>query len=165
MTDLHSETAVTITVDGTPVAAEPDELLIDACDRHGVHIPRFCYHPRMNPVGMCRMCLVEIEGLRGFPASCTTAAVDDMVVRTNTEELKELRRGVLELILVEHPGACLLCDKQDLCEKYRPKASKAGRTTGCHTCNNNEVCDLRELSAELGITELPVPPTIPIGTS
>jgi predicted molibdopterin-dependent oxidoreductase YjgC len=82
-----------------------------------------------------------------------------MVVRTDTPALHELRRGVLELILVEHPSACLVCDKYDLCEKYRPVAAKAGRTTGCHTCNKKEDCDLRALSADLDVKELPVPPT------
>jgi predicted molibdopterin-dependent oxidoreductase YjgC len=105
------------------------------------------------------MCIVEVEGTRGFPTACTTAAAEGMVVRTDTPALRELRRGVLELILVEHPSACLVCDKDELCEKYRPVASKAGRTTGCHTCNKKEDCDLRTLSADLKVKELPIPPT------
>jgi predicted molibdopterin-dependent oxidoreductase YjgC len=104
------------------------------------------------------MCIVEIDGMRGYPASCAVPAAEGMVVRTSTPALKDLRRGILELILLEHPSACLVCDKNDLCEKYRPKASKAGRTVHCHTCNNKEGCDVRDLSEELGITALPVPP-------
>lgn len=104
------------------------------------------------------MCIVEVEGMRGYPTSCTTPATEGMVVRTSTPALQDLRRKVLELILLEHPSACLVCGKSDLCEQYRPKAEKAGRTTGCHTCNNKETCEIRELSAELGIADLPVPP-------
>jgi predicted molibdopterin-dependent oxidoreductase YjgC len=104
------------------------------------------------------MCVVEIEGMRGFPTACSTPAVAGMVVRTNTPTLNDLRRRILELILLEHPSACLVCDKQDLCEEYRPTASKAGRTTGCHTCNNKGVCAVRALASTLGVTELPVPP-------
>ena len=65
MTDVQDETAVQVTVNGQMVEAAPGELLIDACERNGVYIPRFCYHPRMSPVGMCRMCLVEVDTGRG----------------------------------------------------------------------------------------------------
>ena len=104
------------------------------------------------------MCIVEIEGLRGYPASCATPAIDGMVVRTNTDSLRDLRRGILQLILLEHPSACLVCDKHELCDEFRPAAAKAGRTTGCHTCNNKETCDVRALADELDLTELPVAP-------
>jgi predicted molibdopterin-dependent oxidoreductase YjgC len=97
--------------------------------------------------------------MRGFPASCSTPVADGMIVRTETTKLRRLRRGILELLLLEHPAACLVCDKQELCEKYRPKADKTGRTTGCHTCNNKEVCDVRALSADLEVTTLPFAPT------
>jgi NADH-quinone oxidoreductase subunit G len=65
MTDVQKDT-VSITVDGKPVEATPGEMIIAAAERNGVYIPRFCYHPRMKPVGMCRMCLVEVEGPRGM---------------------------------------------------------------------------------------------------
>ena len=61
MSEVETETSVKITVDGVEIDARPDELVIDAAERHGTYIPRFCYHPRMNPVGMCRMCIVEID--------------------------------------------------------------------------------------------------------
>jgi predicted molibdopterin-dependent oxidoreductase YjgC len=126
--------------------------------RHRIYIPHLCTHPSLPAFGACRMCIVEIDGLRGFPASCATPASDGMVVRTDTPPLKDLRRRVLELILLEHPSACLVCEKQELCEKYRPHAVKAGRTTGCHTCNNKEVCEVRSLSDALELKDLPVAP-------
>jgi NAD(P)H-flavin reductase/ferredoxin len=82
-----------------------------------------------------------------------------MAVQTDTEALRELRRNILALIMLEHPSACLVCDKRQLCEQYRPTAEKAGRTTGCHTCNNKEVCEVRMLADDLGLSELPVPPS------
>ncbi|NIO39090.1 MAG: formate dehydrogenase subunit alpha, partial [Burkholderiales bacterium] len=81
------------------------------------------------------------------------------MVRTNTLALQNLRRNILALMMLEHPSACLVCAKSDLCEQYRPEAEKAGRTTGCHTCNNKFLCDVRALAEELGLSELPIPPS------
>jgi predicted molibdopterin-dependent oxidoreductase YjgC len=149
---------VRLTIDGQTVTTRPGESVLQCALRHVIHIPHLCTHPSLPAFGACRMCIVEIDGMRGYPASCAVPAAEGMVVRTNTPALQDLRRGILELILLEHPSACLVCDKHDLCEKYRPKASKAGRTVGCHTCNNKEGCAVRDLSEELGITALPVPP-------
>ena len=82
-----------------------------------------------------------------------------MIVRTNTQALQNLRRNILALTMLEHPSACLLCERRELCEQYRPEAEKVGRTTGCHTCNNMDICEVRALAEELGFSELPVPPT------
>ena len=71
---------VKIVLDGREVEAFKGEMIIAAAERAGTYIPRFCYHPRMKPVGMCRMCLVEVEGLRGFQISCATPVTDGMVV-------------------------------------------------------------------------------------
>ncbi|HNT88434.1 MAG TPA: sulfide/dihydroorotate dehydrogenase-like FAD/NAD-binding protein, partial [Candidatus Hydrogenedentes bacterium] len=83
---------------------------------------------------------------------------EGMRVRTATPELLKLRRNVLALMMIEHPSACLVCGKRELCDKFRPKSEKAGRTTGCHTCNNKDVCEVRALSEDLGLTEIPVAP-------
>ncbi len=147
-----------LTIDGRTVAARPGESVLQCALRHLIRIPHLCTHPSLPAFGACRMCVVEVDGLRGFPTSCTTPAIDGMVVRTDTPALRDLRRTILELILLEHPSACLICERQELCEQYRPHASKAGRTTGCHTCNNKEVCAVRALSDELSVTDLPVPP-------
>lgn len=147
-----------LTIDGMTVTARAGESVLQCALRHRIDIPHLCTHPSLPAFGACRMCIVEIDGLRGYPASCATPATDGMVVRTDTAPLKDLRRRVLELILLEHPSACLVCEKQDLCDKYRPHAAKAGRTTTCHTCNNKEGCEVRVLSAALELTTLPVPP-------
>jgi predicted molibdopterin-dependent oxidoreductase YjgC len=79
-----------------------------------------------------------------------------MVVRTNTEQLRRLRKATLELILLDHPSSCLVCNKLEACELFRPEPEKAGRTTGCHTCNNKHSCYIRTLASEYGVTDLPV---------
>jgi len=118
MTDTTSaETAVSITVDGKKVIAKPGELLIDACERNGTYIPRFCHHSRMQPVGMCRMCLVEIDTGRGpaLQPSCMIECSNEMVVDTQSEKAVKAQEGVLEFLLINHPLDCPICDKGGEC--------------------------------------------------
>lgn len=109
--------AVTITVNGQTVAARKGEMIIAAADRTSDYIPRFCYHPRMSPVGMCRQCLVEIDTPRGpaMVVSCMTPVADGQVVRTATDDVKKAQEGVLELLLANHPLDCPVCDKGGEC--------------------------------------------------
>ena len=148
-----------LTIDGKTVTAKEGETVLECALRHDISIPHLCTHPSLSPFGACRLCVVEIEGIRGYPTSCTTPVAEAMMVRTDTAALQELRRNILALIMLEHPGACLVCGRRELCEQYRPEAEKAGRTTGCHTCNNKEVCEVRVLAEDLGLSELPVPPS------
>jgi len=108
---------VSIVVDGDPVEAKPGELVIAAAERHGVYIPRFCYHPRMRPVAMCRMCLVEIETPKGFmlQPACYIPVKPDMQVVTTSATVKKAQDGVLEFLLVNHPLDCPVCDKGGEC--------------------------------------------------
>jgi NADH-quinone oxidoreductase subunit G len=106
---------VQVTIDGTTVDARPGELLIKVAQDHGVYIPRFCWHERMKPVGMCRMCLVEVDGIRGLPPACTIPVTDGMVCRTETDVVKAAQDGVLELLLINHPLDCPVCDRGGEC--------------------------------------------------
>jgi len=106
---------VTVTVDGVTFEAPKGELLIKAAQEHGVYIPRFCWHERMKPVGMCRMCLVEVEGVRGFPPACTTPVAEGMVCNTQSDTVKKIQDGVLEFLLVNHPLDCPVCDRGGEC--------------------------------------------------
>ncbi|MCU1377167.1 MAG: nuoG [Acidimicrobiales bacterium] len=118
MTDTApAKTTFTITVDGKEIEALPGELLIAAAERGGTYIPRFCYHPRMRPVGMCRMCLVEVVGPRGpqLQPSCMIPVADGMVVDTESPTVKKAQDGMLELLLVNHPLDCPVCDKGGEC--------------------------------------------------
>ena len=123
---------VPITVNGEVFYAAPGRNLIDACEDAGVYVPRFCYHPRMTPVGMCRMCLIEVDTGRGpaLTPSCMLTVSDGMVVETETEAVKKAQDGVLELLLINHPLDCPVCDKggecplQDQTMSYGPGESR-----------------------------------------
>ena len=108
---------VKITLDGREVESDAGELLIQAAQDAGTYIPRFCWHARMKPVGMCRMCLVEVEGPRGtmLTTACTMQVSDDMVVHTASETVKKAQEGVLEFLLINHPLDCPVCDRGGEC--------------------------------------------------
>ncbi|MDY7101715.1 MAG: NADH-quinone oxidoreductase subunit NuoG [Actinomycetota bacterium] len=117
MTDTTATDAVAVTINGTEIAANKGELLIDAAERHGVYIPRFCYHNRMRPVGMCRMCIVEVDTGRGpaLQPSCMLPVSDGMKVETESPVTKKAQDGVLEFLLINHPLDCPVCDKGGEC--------------------------------------------------
>jgi NADH-quinone oxidoreductase subunit G len=108
---------VTLTIDGTEISVPKGTLVIRAAELIGVQIPRFCDHPLLDPVGACRQCLVEIEGQRKPMASCTIPVTDDMVVRTqfSSEAADKAQHGVMELLLINHPLDCPMCDKGGEC--------------------------------------------------
>jgi NADH-quinone oxidoreductase subunit G len=109
--------SIPFTLDGREVAAHPGEVVIAAAERAGTFIPRFCYHPRMTPVGVCRMCLVEIDGPRGptLQPACFVPVTEAMQVVTDSPKVKKAQDGVLEFLLVNHPLDCPVCDKGGEC--------------------------------------------------
>ena len=108
---------VKLTIDDVEVSVPKGTLVIRAAELIGVQIPRFCDHPLLDPVGACRQCLVEVEGQRKPMASCTTTVTPDMVVRTQytSEAADKAQRGVMELLLINHPLDCPVCDKGGEC--------------------------------------------------
>jgi NADH-quinone oxidoreductase subunit G len=110
---------VPVTIDGREVSAQPGELVIAAAERSGIYIPRFCWHPRMEPVGMCRMCLVEVETPRGpaLVASCVTPVAEGQKVSTQhtSEAARAAQEDILEFLLINHPLDCPVCDKGGEC--------------------------------------------------
>ncbi len=107
---------ITLTIDGREVQAAENTMLVDAAKHGDVEIPVFCYEPKLgNPVGACRMCLVEIEGIGKLQTGCSTPVKDGMVVHTQTERVREAQRAVVEFLLVNHPLDCPVCDKGGEC--------------------------------------------------
>ena len=107
---------ITLLIDGREVSATEGEMLHDAAKRGDVEIPVFCYEPKLGePVGACRMCLVEIEGIPKLQTSCSTPVRDGMVVHTRTEQVKHAQSAVVEFLLVNHPLDCPVCDKGGEC--------------------------------------------------
>ncbi len=112
----ESEQLVTLSIDGVQVSVPAGTSLMRAAQEVGNAIPKLCATDSLEPFGSCRLCLVEIEGRRGYPASCTTPAEAGMVVRTQSPKLAELRRGVMELYISDHPLDCLTCSANGNCE-------------------------------------------------
>ena len=125
---------VNVTIDDVAVEVPPGTLLIEAAGTAGVHVPRFCYHPKLSLAGACRLCSVSVERMPKLQTACTTPVQDGMVAHTNTPEVVEARRSVLELLLVNHPLDCPVCDAagecplQDYSHLYGPATSRAGIT-------------------------------------
>ncbi|MFJ5367830.1 formate dehydrogenase subunit alpha [Bosea sp. CER48] len=111
-----SEKTVTLSIDGQSVTVPAGTSVMAAAMSLGTKIPKLCATDSLEPFGSCRLCLVEIEGRRGTPASCTTPAEEGMVVRTQSENLSGLRKGVMELYISDHPLDCLTCSANGDCE-------------------------------------------------
>ncbi|MFF0718927.1 NADH-quinone oxidoreductase subunit G [Micromonospora sp. NPDC003816] len=130
MTDVAKSTeTVTLTIDGVEVTAPKGALLIRVAEQIGTEIPRFCDHPLLAPAGACRQCLVEVEGQRKPVASCTQTVAEGMVVRTQLSSpvAKKAQEGIMELLLVNHPLDCPMCDKGGECP-LQNQAMSTGRT-------------------------------------
>ena len=115
--EAPKKTTLTVTIDGVPMEANPGELLIAAAERTGTYIPRFCWHPRMREVGMCRICLVNVSGPRGMSLqpACMQPCAEGMEVDTKSAVVKKAQDGILEFLLVNHPLDCPICDKGGEC--------------------------------------------------
>jgi formate dehydrogenase major subunit len=113
---VTSDREVTLNIDGIAVTVPAGTSLMRAAVKAGVMIPKLCATDSLAPFGSCRLCLVEIEGRRGYPSSCTTPAEAGMKVSTQTPKLAELRRNVMELYISDHPLDCLTCAASGSCE-------------------------------------------------
>jgi predicted molibdopterin-dependent oxidoreductase YjgC len=116
MSTAQNTKLITVTIDDKQVEVRNGLTVLEAAMQAGIYIPTLCHHPSLKPYGGCRMCVVEIEGLRSFPTSCTTPATDGMKVKTNTPQVQELRKNIFELVVAEHPMICLTCAKNQRCE-------------------------------------------------
>ncbi|MDQ6780070.1 MAG: NADH-quinone oxidoreductase subunit NuoG [Candidatus Eremiobacteraeota bacterium] len=121
---------VNLIIDGNPLTVPEGTLVVEAAKQLGTSVPVYCYHPKMDPVGLCRICLVEIEKMPKLQIACSTRVAEGMVVHTMSPRVAEGRRGVLEFLLLNHPLDCPICDKggecdlQDFTMTYGPGASR-----------------------------------------
>lgn len=107
---------LTLTINGMSVRGRKGQTVLEVCRDNGIKVPTLCYHPKMPPYGGCRLCIVEIENMRGLPPSCTTPATDGMKISTHTDRLTQVRKTVLELLLAYGNHNCLMCEKNGECE-------------------------------------------------
>jgi NADH-quinone oxidoreductase chain G len=121
---------VTVTIDGRAISVPPGTLVWEAARRLGIEIPIYCYHPKMDPLGACRMCFVEVKGMPKPMTACTTVVSPNMEVSTTSPMVQKSRRGTLEFLLINHPLDCPICDTggecdlQDFTLRYGPGASR-----------------------------------------
>lgn len=150
-------TPVHLTINDIPVEAVRGETILQAAQKNGIDIPTLCACEDLPPFGGCRMCVVEVEGLRGFPTSCTTPAEEGMVVRTETAALKNLRLEIFNMLLSEHPLSCLVCSEKGNCSECMVTIRKSGVTTGCGSCNKDGRCEIQTLAERLGVKDIRLP--------
>jgi predicted molibdopterin-dependent oxidoreductase YjgC len=146
-----------ITIDGKEIELENKKTILEAAKENGISIPSLCDHERLSPFAGCRLCIVQIKGRKGYPPSCSTYAEEGMEVKTKTPSLQQLRREILELILAEHPNACLICSEKKNCDEYKSTIRKVGETTGCVLCPNNGRCELQDVVDALKVDKVRFP--------
>ncbi len=154
---MTKEKKVSIVIDNKKVEARAGLTILQAAREAGVDIPSLCALEHLPSYGACRLCVVEVDGIRGFPTSCTTPVEEGMVIRTDTAEVRTLRQEVLKLLLSEHPASCLFCGEQDECKEFQGTIRKVGVTTGCRYCPNDTLCELQNITQKVGLTETSYP--------
>lgn len=119
---------ITLTINGKSVSVAEGSTILDAAQKAGINIPTLCAHKDLHPAGACRICVVEVDGMRTLQASCTTPVQNQMCIKTHTRHVREARRNILELMLADHYGEC-------------------------YACLRNQNCELQKLAAEYGVDE------------
>lgn len=107
---------IQVTLNGAKVDGRPGMTILDLARENHLDIPTLCHHPDLTPIGVCRICVVEVEGCRTLLPSCQTPIAPGMVIRTHSPRVLETRKTLLELMLASHPDVCLVCDKGNACE-------------------------------------------------
>jgi NADH-quinone oxidoreductase subunit G len=145
---------VSVSIDGREIRVPEGTLVLDAATQAGVHVPIYCAHPKMEPVAVCRMCLVEIEKMPKLQPACATAVRDGMVVHTRSPRAVKEQEGVLEFLLLNHPLDCPVCDRggecdlQDFTQRYGPQTSRFPITDKVHFAKALALSDRIELDQE-----------------
>ena len=143
---------ITITFNGQDVKTQPGKNVLEAAIAAGVYVPYLCYHPGMKSYGACRMCVVSVEGQRGFPAACTLPVADGMKIQTESGEVNDLRKSVMEMLIAEHPNGCLTCHRIDICGPTDVCLRHVSVNDRCVTCPKNERCELKDTVRYLGMS-------------
>jgi formate dehydrogenase (NADP+) alpha subunit len=144
-------------IDHRPIFFPEGVTVLRAAELNHIYIASLCSHKDLSPFGGCRMCVVEIEGLKGYPLACSTVAQEGMKVLTDTTTLRDMRKEILQLILSEHPSSCLVCSEKEECKQYQYTIRKTGVTTGCRYCPNDGQCELQNVVEKVGLTEITYP--------
>ena len=143
---------ITISIDGVEIQTQPGKMVLEAAIEAGIYIPYLCYHPGMKPFAACRMCVVGVEGGRGYPAACALPVAPDMKIRNEDADVQQLRHSVMEMLIAEHPNGCLTCHRVDICGPSDVCLRHVSVNDRCITCPKNERCELKDTVRFLGMS-------------
>ena len=155
---IEAET-ITLSIDGVEIKTVKGKRILEAALDNGIYIPNLCAIPDIKlPTGACRLCQVQVEGKRGFVTACSEPATDGMVVHSNTPEVNDLRRQILQITLARHPHVCLTCDRRERCKPGDiclrvPSVDEQQ----CILCPKNGRCELQKAVDFIGLDEMPYP--------
>ena len=113
---FHCMAKIYLTINGCEVSGEVGMTILEVARENGIDIPTLCYHRELTPLGVCRLCVVEVEGSRTLVGSCHTPISPGMVINTHSPKVLETRKAIVELLLGSHPDSCIVCDKANVCE-------------------------------------------------
>lgn len=144
---------IRLTIDDQEAVVPEGSSILDACRKVGSYVPALCDHPDLEPIGSCKLCIVSVKGMDGYPTACNTQAAEGMVVQTVTEELQEMRRHTLEMLLAltNHPISCLVCERKNECGDLRECMRKFPVTVGCKYCPKDGQCELQRAVEFVGL--------------
>jgi formate dehydrogenase (NADP+) alpha subunit len=147
---------IRLTIDDRVVVVPEGATILEAARKAGSYVPSLCDHPDLKPIGSCKLCIVSVKGLDYYPTACNTPAEEGMVVQTKTQEIQEMRRNTLEMLLAltNHPTSCLFCDRKNECNDLRECMRKFPVTVGCKYCLKNEECELQQAVRFVGLENI-----------
>lgn len=145
---------IQLTINDQEVEATKGMTVLEAAQAAGIYIPTLCHHPDLEPYGGCRLCVVDIENIRGLPTACTTPATEGMVVTTDSAAIDDVRRMFLELLLTNHPCECLECHRRDRCGPFDICLRHVAVTDRCVVCPANGNCELQKVVDYIGVHQL-----------
>jgi len=140
-----------LTIDDQTIEAEEGTTVLMAATKAGIYIPAICAHPMLTPDGSCRLCLVEIEGMEKAATACNTRVAGEMVVHTDTLQVREERKEALKKLLAHHPCECLICERRDRCGPYDICLRNVAVTQRCVLCPYNGQCELQQVVDYIGL--------------
>src|SRR5512133_1414683 len=150
---MTTQTLLQIQINDRALQVEKGLTILQAARKHGIEIPTLCDFPGLPSYGSCRLCIVEIKGQANTPTACTTPVEEGLVIYTHSPKVEALRKTLLEMLLAEHPSACLYCPERHNCDECMVTVRKAAMTTGCGSCPKDSQCELQALAEQYQITQ------------
>jgi len=146
-----------IIINGKQIEVDNRKTILETARENNIYIPSLCDHSGLIPFSGCRLCIVKIKGRKGYAPSCSTYVEEGMEIKTESPQIGKMRRQILDLILSEHPNACLICNEKENCDEYKATIRKVIEVTGCVLCPNNGRCELQDIVEYLKVDKVSFP--------